>query len=489
MRRRDHNRPDRAEALERGDRERRSLVGIRSVSDLIDEAERPRAGCPAHHVEIPKVRGERAERRRYGLFIADVRVNRAEDRQPRPFSAGDGEPALKHENGETERLERHRLAPGVGAGDDENMRPRIEREVQRNDGSALRLRSNRELEKRMPGIDQMDAFVQGYRGIRAAEFRRETRFRLERIEQLPAPYVIEERAGCSRNHRRELTEDSRLFGALVVDERLERVVPLDEREGFEIQGLPRVRGRVDESFFLAALVARNEEYVTRSRVRRVVRRPVRLRQLIRVAAQFVPSTENVPANRVEPGARRVLDSRVAVDRTVDRPDHLMVERHVRHDRTEQRVRRFFAHRPLEIDDRFLDRREGKEPLRRNKLVPVESVLDPLAAFRLGDGKAAGGLVILTDFPDLAEPRADRVTIGSRASEANLVLGPGVHAFRRDELENRSKLQDLTRVRKRVSTRIRSESIAAHPVAPGRKSKGRCFRSRTERTRSRRSPSP
>jgi hypothetical protein len=55
------------------------------------------------------------------LLVADVRKNLIKNRDRATFSGRDVQSRLGHEGDQANGLERHRLAPGIGAGDDQEI--------------------------------------------------------------------------------------------------------------------------------------------------------------------------------------------------------------------------------------------------------------------------------------------------------------------------------------------------------------------------------
>ena len=85
------------------------------------------------------------------LLIADVGKNGRENAHGAAVVAGDVQPALRHQAEKAQRLEAHRLAAGVGAGDDERIKAAAQLNV---DGHGLR-----RVEQRVARMAQVNAAV------------------------------------------------------------------------------------------------------------------------------------------------------------------------------------------------------------------------------------------------------------------------------------------------------------------------------------------
>ncbi len=79
------------------------------------------------------VRAEGRKARGDGLPVADVGVEAPEHRQPAPGADRRNDPALRQGSGETDRLEEHGLAAGVGTADEQRAFVGGELEVEGHD--------------------------------------------------------------------------------------------------------------------------------------------------------------------------------------------------------------------------------------------------------------------------------------------------------------------------------------------------------------------
>ena len=104
-----------------GYREGCAFFGIGGGAQLIQQDERVGCGFAGDAVEVDDVGGEAGEVALDGLRVADVGVDAGEERERRLLGR-DRHAGLRHEREQAEGLERHGLAAGVGAADDELLR-------------------------------------------------------------------------------------------------------------------------------------------------------------------------------------------------------------------------------------------------------------------------------------------------------------------------------------------------------------------------------
>jgi hypothetical protein len=102
--------------------------GVGSAPDLVEQHQRRGVGLVEYPAQHRDVGAEGREARRYGLPVADVGIEAAEDRQPAPGTDRRNDPALRQRRGEPDGLEQHRLPAGVGPAHEE--RPLLHREVE-----------------------------------------------------------------------------------------------------------------------------------------------------------------------------------------------------------------------------------------------------------------------------------------------------------------------------------------------------------------------
>ncbi len=94
-----------------------------------------RVGQPRKAIEIEDVRGKGGELGFNRLRVADIGKERGEDRKARG-RCGHGQSGLRHHRQQRRGLERHGLAAGVGAADDELASCGGEFERERDDAPA-----------------------------------------------------------------------------------------------------------------------------------------------------------------------------------------------------------------------------------------------------------------------------------------------------------------------------------------------------------------
>ena len=85
------------------------------------------------------------------LFVADAGPHSLEDRQAAPLGHRDEQAGLGHQDQQAQGFEGHRLAAGVGSGDDQNFYPRSKGQVHRH------CRPAAEEEERVAGLSQIQA--------------------------------------------------------------------------------------------------------------------------------------------------------------------------------------------------------------------------------------------------------------------------------------------------------------------------------------------
>ena len=97
-----------------------ALGGIGARPHLVEKDEGGRLHLAGHLHDGGEMGGEGGEARGDRLLVADVGVDATEDGQPGPRGGGHVHSRLRHEGEEAEGLEGDRLAPRVGAADDED---------------------------------------------------------------------------------------------------------------------------------------------------------------------------------------------------------------------------------------------------------------------------------------------------------------------------------------------------------------------------------
>ena len=99
--------------------EGRALGRVRAGAELVEQDEGARPGRLDDRRDAPQVAGERRERLRDRLLVADVGEHVAPDRQAAAGGGRDVQAGLVHEAEQAERPQRDRLAAGVRTRDDE----------------------------------------------------------------------------------------------------------------------------------------------------------------------------------------------------------------------------------------------------------------------------------------------------------------------------------------------------------------------------------
>ncbi len=234
VRRRDRQRRALRELVEQGSRERRALDRIGAGGDLVEQHERPRRRRLEHVDEVAEMARERRERGGDRLLVADVREHVGEDGHARPLGRH-VQTALVEQGQEPERLERNRLAAGVGAAEHEHAHAR-ERQIDGHD--------SRRVEQRMARGDELDVVRRLDRA--AAPAARERAAGEREVDVGEHLDGVRELVRVVADLARELGQDARDLVALVALELAQPVGQLDDRERLDEQRLPRVAGVVDD---------------------------------------------------------------------------------------------------------------------------------------------------------------------------------------------------------------------------------------------------
>ena len=121
------------EVVEQRLRERRALGRVRARTELVEQHERPRPGGIDDPDDRAHVARERRQRLGDRLLVADVGEDVAEHRQPRAGRGRQVQAGLVHQREQPERAQRHGLAAGVRAGDDEGREAVTESDVDGHD--------------------------------------------------------------------------------------------------------------------------------------------------------------------------------------------------------------------------------------------------------------------------------------------------------------------------------------------------------------------
>ena len=113
--------------------QRRALGRVGARAQLVKEHERIRRDLREDAYDVRHVSGEGRKRLLDGLFVADVGEHVVKDCQLRAMLRRHLQAGLRHQRKQTGGLERHGLAAGVRAGDDQRGEVRAQTDVQRND--------------------------------------------------------------------------------------------------------------------------------------------------------------------------------------------------------------------------------------------------------------------------------------------------------------------------------------------------------------------
>ena len=211
-----------------GDRdgERRAFLGIGGGAKLVEQHERLRVGMAADVVHVDDMRGEARKVALDRLRVADVRVDRGEERED-GLVGRDGQPGLRHQREQPGRFERDGFTAGIGPGDDQLAGVGFEREGQRHRFYALS--AHAQLQQWMSRLLDGEAFAEG--GDRAVEIlgeagADEVRFDLGEngCAELQRRRFPGERGGQS-------DEDAMDLGLFLVEQADEFVVLLDRFQG------------------------------------------------------------------------------------------------------------------------------------------------------------------------------------------------------------------------------------------------------------------
>ncbi len=125
------------ERLERGPGERRPLRGVGAAPHFVEENERGVVRLLEDHPELGDVGAEGRKAGGDGLPVADIREQPREHRQPAAGTHRRDESALRQRHVQPDRLEQHRFAAGVGAGEENALLVALERQVEWHDRLSL----------------------------------------------------------------------------------------------------------------------------------------------------------------------------------------------------------------------------------------------------------------------------------------------------------------------------------------------------------------
>ena len=234
-----------------GDAERTALDRIGARAHFVEQHERRRRERTIHRRDVRDVRGERAEARFDRLFVADIREDRSEDRQPRSVSRRNAQPRLRHHRQEPCGFQRDGLAAGVRPGHQQDRRGR-----NHFDGDRHRM-----LDQRVPGGLQLEGAVGREHRFDAVDRLRETRAPLQDIEvgrRLDGAVHVRP-ARAERVGERQQNAPH-LFRLLLL-QRDNVVVDLDGAERLQEQAGSAGRRAVDDPRNRAALLGLDDEHI------------------------------------------------------------------------------------------------------------------------------------------------------------------------------------------------------------------------------------
>ncbi len=139
------------EVVGNGHGQRRALFGIGRRTQLVEQHQRMRGRLVRDEIDVGDVRRKGREVLLDRLVVADVGEHRIEDRQLGALGR-DRNARLRHQRQQTNGLQRHGLAAGVGTADDDLAMLAVELDGERNDGNAPGFQ--RPLQQRMARVAQ-----------------------------------------------------------------------------------------------------------------------------------------------------------------------------------------------------------------------------------------------------------------------------------------------------------------------------------------------
>ena len=139
----------RKQMFENGHGQRRALGGVGARAQFVKQRQRLGRHRLQNGDDVGHVRGKGGERLLDGLLVADVGEHLVEHGQLAAVGGGDLQAGLRHQRKQPHGLQRHRLAAGVGAGDDQ--RGELAAHPQRGGHDLFRV------DERMAGAHEVDA--------------------------------------------------------------------------------------------------------------------------------------------------------------------------------------------------------------------------------------------------------------------------------------------------------------------------------------------
>ncbi len=328
----EHHRAARDQLLEHRDRERGALAGVGVRGDLVDQRERARAGGAGDLAQLDDVGAEGREPLREILRVADRRVDRPVERQPRAGRGGDRQAGGDHQRAAADRGEGDRLAARVRAGDHERARLALEDHVVADDRVAL------EDQPRVAHVAQLEAAAIRLEDRRVGvEIGGEPGGGLDLVELGDRLEPGEDPPRLAPDLLGELDQDLAL---LLEHERLrdrEIVAEADHRLGLDEQRLPRLARVVDDARHLAAVLREHGEHVAAVADRVVGLAQVReevvvVEQLVEPALDPPVEAAGAVAGLAQLGARAIRDLSVGLEAALEPLGEPLEQRHPPADR-------------------------------------------------------------------------------------------------------------------------------------------------------------
>src|SRR6266849_4636462 len=225
-------RPD--QLLQSRDRDRGAFPRVRVGGDLVDQHQRARSRRLQDVLERGEVGRERGEVAREVSLVAYRRVHRPVERHRRSVRRWHRQACARHQGGETDRRNGHRLAARVGPAVDQRPRFAGQRHVVRHD------LVHAQRQERMPERQQSEALLRSFPKLRRgrAQLVRQLRSRAGLVEAGQRGHVLLQLRGAPAHRAGQLRQDALL---LLQRARLgdgELVPQLEQLLGLDEQGLP-----------------------------------------------------------------------------------------------------------------------------------------------------------------------------------------------------------------------------------------------------------
>ena len=125
---------DAVELVEDRPAQGRAVGRVGARPELVEQDQRARRRLAQDLADPPHVRREGRERLLQALLVADIGEHVVEDRELRALAGRDVQAGLGHDRQQADRLERDRLAAGVRAGHDQDLKSNPEIHVDRRHG-------------------------------------------------------------------------------------------------------------------------------------------------------------------------------------------------------------------------------------------------------------------------------------------------------------------------------------------------------------------